>query len=127
VNWFLGFVAILTLATALGAVVGVVLLFFKRWTLAARIARASTLGALAVLGSNVGILTLLFAVPSVSETILLKLLPSGEPGQRARALAEGISEMMNCSALSVPAVLIGGLGWLIARRGIGWESARMDR
>ena len=37
---------------------------------------------------------------------------SVEPSQKARILAEGISEAMNCTAFALVAILIGGIGTL---------------
>lgn len=42
--------------------------------------------------------------------------PGVGPAHRARVLAEGISELMNCGALSLPALLVGSVVWFVSRK-----------
>jgi len=64
-TWFLHAVFMTTCATLAGAVVGIVLLFFKRWSLAHRIAKRATLIALLVLGVGVAELQVLWSAPAL--------------------------------------------------------------
>ncbi len=115
VTWFLHAIFITTCAALAGAVAGIVLLFLKRWVLTHRVAKRATLIAMVVLGVAVAELQVLWAAPGLVAPLLERVLPPGDPSVRARALAEGISEIMNCSALALPAIVLGGVGWLIAR------------
>jgi hypothetical protein len=116
VTWFLHALLLTTVASLVGAVVGVVLLFLKRWVLAHRIAKRATLIAVVVLGVVVAEIQVLWTAPGVVAPLLVRTLPPGDPGERARALAEAISEIMNCAALAIPAAVLGGIGWVVARR-----------
>jgi hypothetical protein len=116
VIWFLHAVFITSCAALAGAVAGIVLLFLKRWTLAHRIAKRAALIALVVLGVVIAELQVLWTAPGLVAPLLVRVLPPGDPGEQARALAEGISELINCSALALPAAVLGGVGWVVARR-----------
>jgi hypothetical protein len=105
VTWFLRGILITACAALAGSVASIVLLFFKRSAPAHRVAKRATLLALVVLGVAVAELQ-----------VILRVLPAGDPSTRARALAEGISEVMNCSALALAAVVLGGVAWFLARR-----------
>lgn len=92
-TWFLHAFFIVTCAALASAIAGIVLLFFKRWALARLVAKRATLIALVVLGVAVAELQVLWTAPGLAAPLLLRVLPPGDPGQRARALAEGISEI----------------------------------
>ena len=115
-TWFLHAVFIIACAALAGGIAGIGLLFLKRWALARLVAKRATLIALVVLGVAVAELQVLWSAPGLVAPLLLRALPPGDPGGRARALAEGISEIMNCSALAIPAAVLGSIGWLVARR-----------
>lgn len=108
-------VSITTWVALAGAVTGIVLLVFKRPALARRIAKRATLLSLVILGVAVAELQVLWSAPGREAPLLLRALPPGDPSVRARALAEGISAIMNCSALAIVAAVLGGIGWVVAR------------
>jgi hypothetical protein len=114
-TWLLRLIFITTCAALAGAVAGVVLLLLKRWALAHRVAKRATLIALLVLGVAIAELQVLWTAPGLVAPLLLRALPPGDPAVRARALAEGISALINCSALAIPAVVLGGVGWAVGR------------
>jgi hypothetical protein len=116
VIWFLHVLFITACATLAGAVAGIVLLFLERPSVAGRVAKRATLIAMVVLGVAVAELQVLWTAPGIVAPLLLRALPPGDPSVRARALAEGISDSMNCAALAMPAVVLGGIGWIAARR-----------
>jgi hypothetical protein len=120
VTWFLHAVFITTCAALIGAAAGIVLIFLRRWALARLVAKRATVIALVVLGVAVAELQVLWTSPGLVAPLLLRALPPGDPSVRARALAEGISEILNCSALAVPAAVLGGIGWVVAR----WQIKR---
>lgn len=122
-TWFLHAVFITTCATLSGALAGIVLLFVKRWTLAHLVAKRATLIAVVVLGVAVAELQVLWTAPGMVAPLLLRALPPGDPSVRARALAEGISEIMNCAALAIPAAVLGGIAWIVARRQLRHSAA----
>jgi hypothetical protein len=126
VTWLLRALFIVSGATIAGAVAGVGLLFFKRWALAHRVAKRATLMALVVLGVGIAELQVLWTAPGLVAPLLLRALPTGDPSVRARALAEGISEIMNSSALALLASVLGVIGWVVARRQLG-RSATLAR
>jgi hypothetical protein len=105
-----------------GAVVGIVLLVLKRPMLAHRVAKRATLSAVVVFGVLVAELQLLVRAPRLVVPFLVRVTP-GDPSSMARALAESISELMNCAALAVPAVWLGGIGWFVARRRVKGSAA----
>ena len=119
-TWFLHVLLITGCATLAGAVAGIVLLFLKRRNFTHRIAKRATLIAVVVLGVAVAELQVLWAAPGLVAPLLLRTLPASDPGERARALAEAISEIMNCSALAFPAAVLGGVGWVVSR----WQLKR---
>jgi hypothetical protein len=106
--WFLRVLFIAACVALVGAVASIVLLFFKRPVLARWIAKRATLLGAVVLGVAIAELQVLWLAPE-------RVLPPGDPSGKVRALAEGISEIVNCSALALPAVVLGGLGWIVAR------------
>jgi hypothetical protein len=64
------------------------------------------------IGYVLGAVSALAVVAGVTSGPLLATLhPSSPPSEKARELAEGISEAMNCAALAVVVVLVGGV-WL---------------
>src|SRR5690348_12921148 len=103
-TWFLDAVFLTSCVALVGAAAGVVLLFMKRWELARGVAKRATLIALVVIGIAVAELQVLWTAPARVAPLLVHVLPPGDPSVRARALAEGISEIMNCSALAIAAV-----------------------
>ena len=113
--WFLHVLFITACATLAGAVAGIVLLFLERPSVAGRVAKRATLIAMVVLGVAVAELQVLWTAPGMVAPLLLRALPPGDPSVRARALAEGISEIMNSAALAMPAAVLGGIGWIAAR------------
>jgi hypothetical protein len=115
VTWFLHAVFITSCCALAGAAAGIVLLLLKRWALAHRVAKRVSLMALVVLGIAVAELQVLWSAPGVVAPLIVRALPAGDPSLRARALAEGISELMNCAALAVPAAALGGIAWVVSR------------
>jgi hypothetical protein len=115
VSWFLHVILITACAALTAAVSGIVLLVLKRSLLAQRVAKRATLMGLVVLGVAVAEVGVLGAAPGLAIPVLVRELPPGDPSVKARALAEGISEIMNCSALALVAVVLGGVGWVVAR------------
>jgi hypothetical protein len=115
-TWFVHAVFITGCATLVGAVASIVLIFVKRWALARLVAKRATLLAIVVLGLAVAELQVLSSAPALIAPLLVQVLPSGDPSVKARALAEGISAIMNCAALAIPAALLGAIAWVVARR-----------
>jgi hypothetical protein len=97
-----------------GVVVAIVAALLRRWPLAIRISRAVALAAAAVFGALFVFTAMLFAEPSVLRALLPT--PAEDPSQMARALAELISSLMNCGALSVLAGIAAAAVWFVARR-----------
>jgi len=125
VSWFLQAVFITSCAALAAAVASIVLLFLARPALAERVAKRATLAAALLLAVSIAELQVLLAAPARVAPLLVHVGPPGDPSIVARALAEGISEIMNCAALAVPAVMLGGIGWMIARqRGRAMKSLR---
>ena len=104
---------LIAIGSLVGAAVSLALTLFRRWSLARSSARASTLTALGVV---VLAIAWMVALPTLPDLV------SASPANKARLLAEGISEILNCSAPAVPALLLGGLAWLISARRIARAS-----
>jgi hypothetical protein len=105
-------VVALTWLAVFGVTVASVAALFRRWTFVVRIARvAAFLG-----GCVVAVLVVLTVFFAFAPQTLLRLLPKAaeDPSQKARLLAEWISELMNCGALAVLAGLIAALLWAFA-------------
>jgi hypothetical protein len=115
-SWFLDALFVTTCAALAAANASIVLLFFKRPVLAYRVAKRATLIAVVVLGVAIAELSVMWADPGLIAPLVVRVLPPGDPTVKAQALAEGISEIMNCAALAIPAVVLGGIGWIVARR-----------
>src|SRR5690242_4771615 len=73
------------------AVAGIVLLFLKRWALAHVVAKEGHADCVLVLGLAVAELQVVWSAPDLIAPLLMRTLPPGDPGERARALAEAIS------------------------------------
>ena len=114
-SWFLHSVFSASCAALAGAIGGIVFVFLKRWVLAHFVAKRATLVALLMIVLLVAEIQMLWTAPGPAAPLLVHALPAGDPSVRARALAEGISEVMNSLALDIPAVLLGGIGWLVSR------------
>ncbi len=113
---FLDALFVTTCAALAAAIASIALLLFKRPVLAYRVAKRATLIAIVVLGVAIAELSVLWAAPGLIAPLVVRVLPVGDPSEKARALAEGISEIMNCAALTIPAVALGGIGWMVSRR-----------
>jgi hypothetical protein len=123
VPWFLRVLFFMTCAALGGAVVGIVLLFLERPGLARRLAKRATLLAVVVLAVVVAELQVLWTPAGSVEPLFLRALPAGDPSTRARALAQGISDIIHCAALAIPAVVLGAIGWIVARGQLRRSSA----
>jgi hypothetical protein len=113
VSWFPYALFVASCAALAGALVGIVLLFFKRWPFANRLAKRVTLLALGLIAVVVVELQLLSWAPQLAPGLLG--LPVADVSELARHLAEAISELINCAALSVPAAVLGSVGWAVSR------------
>jgi len=103
-------IALIGWAALIGAFFAGVASSLKRWSTARLLARSATLasaGALAVFVATFGV--------GVASAALF-LPRNADTTQRARYLAQGISELMNCAAVSVPALLVAGPLWFFAAR-----------
>ena len=114
-RWFLDVLFITSCAALAGALAGLVLLLLKRPLLAQRVAKRATLIALVVIGVAIAELQVLWVAPERVAPLVVRVSPAGDPTVPARALAQGISEIMNCSALAIPAIVLGSVAWLVAR------------
>ena len=115
-TWFLHALVATAGAALVGAIASTVLLFLRRWALAARVAKRATLVAALVFCIVVAEIQVLWTAPGVVAPLFLRALPPGDPSVTARALADGISEIMNAAALALVAVMLGGTSWGVARR-----------
>ena len=113
---FISVVAVVTLGSGLGALVALVAAILHRWRLAKGAARVSALVAGAVFVVFVATLVLLFVAPSAIVALISRTPSDGEPGGRARVLAETVSELINCAALSLPAAALAAVIWFLAAR-----------
>jgi hypothetical protein len=102
-------------ATAFGAVCSLVLFSTPYRALTVHIAKASTLAALGIILFAIVILAAAMAIPELGVHLFALPGASSEVTDRARALGEGISELINCSALALFAVAFGGVAWAFAR------------
>ena len=106
-------IAIVGATLTAGLIIAVAAALLRRWPLATRISRAVVLAA----ATTFGALLLFTGVLLVDPRVLRGLLPhASDPSQAARALAELISSLMNCGALSVLAGVVAAPIWVLARR-----------
>jgi hypothetical protein len=102
----------------LGAfIVALVAAGLRRWRLAANISRIVALVGLSVFVLIATTVVLMFTAPAVVLAVL-PLETQGaavDPSQKARVLAETISEMMNCAAFAGVVAVLGFILWAIAR------------
>ena len=97
-----------------GLVVAILAAALRRWSLATQISGAVALSAAVIFGALLVLTAILLAEPRVLRALLPR--PAQDPGQTARALAELISILMNCGALSVLAGVAAIPIWVFARR-----------
>lgn len=115
--WGVMALAWVTLAGAAGALVLVVL---RRWAPASRVARAACLA-----GLSAGVIALVcllsfWLAPEIVDWIPNWLFENAS--QKARFLAETISEVLNCGAMALVASALAGILWATAR----WRLRRLE-
>lgn len=116
-TWVTGFAGVLgwgciaLLAVAAGAARA------RKWPFAVRSARACALVALGLVVGSIFVLLVGMRSPAFLETILKDAAGTApDPSQRARVLAQTISELMNATALGIVAGIVAVPIWLVARR-----------
>jgi hypothetical protein len=105
----------LSLGAIVLAVMSLAMAVLRKWELARRTARWASSLAFAVLALCAATLLLLIFAPRVLGSLLFQLTPATEPAERARVLAQAISELVNSSAFAVPVLVLALPIWLIAR------------
>lgn len=123
----LGAVLLLAYGGFAGAFVAVMAAVLRRWPLAHRVARAAAVAALLALLLSVGALSVMALAPTLVAPLFAPEALAGEPADRARALAEWISELLNCSVLALPTILIAAVVWGLARRRVRATAAPNER
>jgi hypothetical protein len=114
-HWFLMAAGLVSIGSIASLSFAVGALALGKWSTA----RATALGAFFAGAVVFAIFAFTFALMFVVPGVMSLVLPLGEdtdPGDKARALAETISRMMNIAALGAVAVLPSGMVWWIARR-----------
>ncbi len=109
-------------AALAATVVGIVAATRSNWRLARKLAKASTLTALAIVAVGFALIVLVVVSPAAAARVFpvsVSVSASVPPSQKATLLAAAISNWMNCSALALPVSLVAGLVW--------WRSARKVR
>jgi hypothetical protein len=123
-NWFFYLLGLTSMLSVAAAVAAALLALFRRWARARTIARFVTLVSGGVVLLVVSAIILGITDQGLAMWILDRLIRHGDPSERARILAEGISEMINCSALFVPALVIASPVWFISRKRVARTEAR---
>jgi hypothetical protein len=104
--------------------VALVFTFLRRWQPASKVARGACFAGLSAFVVPALVLLAMFATSAAG----ISLPPSiggandEDPSQKARILAESISELMNCGAFGFLAALAAGVLWAIAR----WRIRRLE-
>jgi hypothetical protein len=115
---------------ALGWVAGgatlLALLFMllRRWPPTSKTARGACLVGLSTFAIPVLVLLTLFGTSAIGISLPASIwgIDDPDPSQKARILAESISELMNCGAFGLLAALVAGALWAIAR----WRIRRLE-
>src|SRR5262245_2066192 len=106
--WTLSLVSVAAIA---GAIVAVATALLAQWSIALRAARAATLTSIFIFILFVALVSLAAEAPHLFAAGV-----HAEPSERARILAQTISEWLNCAFLSIPALLLAAPVWLVAKR-----------
>jgi hypothetical protein len=98
--------------------------FLRRWPLASRIARGACLAGVSAFAVPVLVLLAMFATSGVGISLPPSIwgIDDPDPSQKARILAESISESINCGVFGFLAALVAGPLWAIAR----WRIRRLE-
>jgi hypothetical protein len=107
-NWTLYIIAFASASACLAGLISIGTAVAGRWLLTWRLGRAGCLGGL---GAFVAAMIIVTARPLFGFEAL------SDASSKATLLAKAISDFMNVTALSVPAVMIGTVTWLVGRRG----------
>lgn len=108
----LGYVGYAALAALMA---GVVAAGLRRWSVAVVISRTVSVCGLGVIALVVSVFLLILVSPQVASSFL-SFSVDADPSQKARVLAQAISETMNCAAFASLAALPSLLLWIVARR-----------
>ena len=116
VTWVIGLASVLSWGSALLLVLAVVTSVTRKWSLALRAARVCALVALGLVVVSVLVLVVGLRSPEFLDTIMRDVSgASAEPSQKARVLAQTISELMNATALGLVAGVLAVPIWIAAR------------
>ena len=108
----MAFLAVATALLAGGA------LLFRRWPLAYAAARVAFVAAAAASVLPLLVVLLMWVAPRPSGWIVVGLLvgDTRDPATHVRTLAEGVSALVACGAVAVPALVLSALLWRLAGR-----------
>jgi hypothetical protein len=97
----------------------------RRWPLASKTARGACFAGLSAFAVPVAVLLAMFATSALGIPLPPSIweIDDPDPSQKAKILAESISELMNCGAFGFLAALAAGALWAIAR----WRIRRTIR
>lgn len=98
--------------------------FLQRWPLASRLARGACFAGLFAFAVPALILLAMFGTSAIGISLPPSIwgIDDPDPSQKARILAESISESINCGAFGLLAALVAGALWAFA----GWRIRRLE-
>ena len=96
----------------------------RRWPLASKTARGACFAGLSVFAVPVLVLLAMFGTSAIGISLPPSIwgIDDPDPSQKARILAESISELMNCGAFGFLAAIAAGALWGVAR----WRIRRLE-
>jgi hypothetical protein len=120
----LGLLATLvTLTSIVLAVVSLAGAVLRKWPFALRTAKISTALAGGSIAFALVTVLLLIVAPRFAVTIVFRVAPGADPGEKARAMAMAVAEIMNSSVLAVPVLMLAIPIWIIAKKRLGPPAA----